>query len=101
MSGRVSWNSLSTTVSTPPKKPGRYSPSSSRPTGPESTVTCGSEGYISRRGGAKTTLTPSSAQISRSRSMVRGYRSKSSPAPNWSGLTKIETSTLPPGPSPP
>ncbi len=66
------WNSFSTTVSTPPKKPGLELPSSSRPTGPGSTVTKGSSGYISSRDGANTAATPSSAQAAKSRSSARG-----------------------------
>ena len=45
-SGRTSWSSLTTTVSTPAKCPGRDSPSRIRPTGPGSTVTSWGRGYI-------------------------------------------------------
>ena len=39
VSGRTSWNSLSTTVSTPSKKPGRTCPPAAAPAGPGSTLT--------------------------------------------------------------
>ena len=50
---------MSTTVSTPWKKPGRLAPSSTSPSGPGLTRTSGSpSGYISSRAGAKTRSTP-------------------------------------------
>jgi len=70
--GRVRCSSLSTTVSTPSKKPGLDLPSSRRPTGPGLTVTSGSAGYICIRSGQKTALTPSSAHTARSCSSGRG-----------------------------
>ena len=100
MSGRTRLNSLSTTVSTPWKNPGRNSPSRISPVGPGSTMTSCSCGYISRtlRREHQVHAAPPRRRPGPA-SRVRGYLSRSSFGPNWSGLTKIETATVPPGPA--
>ena len=71
-SGRVSWSSLSTTVSTPVKNPGRDAPSSRCPAGPGSTVICCGSGYICAGSGVNTSAAPSSAHTARSSASGRG-----------------------------
>ncbi|SLH96799.1 Uncharacterised protein [Mycobacteroides abscessus subsp. abscessus] len=77
----------------PAKCVGLLAPSSSAPSGPGCTVVRGPSGYICSAFGANTSSTPSARNSSTSASSVRGYLSRSSPAPNCSGLTKIETIT--------
>lgn len=84
-------NSFETTVSTPPKWPGRTTPSSSSPSGPGCTVTCAPSGYMSSTDGAKTMPARSSRQMSTSDSNWRGYFARSSFGPNCNGFTKIDT----------
>src|ERR1700735_4072252 len=89
-------NSFVTTVATPSKRPGRDAPSQPSLIPDTETVVgtgAGQVGYISVTFGAKTTSTPASAQAARSSSMVRGYCAMSSGSPNWSGLTKMLTTT--------
>ncbi|SKU56864.1 Uncharacterised protein [Mycobacteroides abscessus subsp. abscessus] len=54
-------------------------------------------GYIASAFGANTSSTPSSRNFATSESSVRGYASRSSPGPNCSGLTKMDTTTTAPG----
>ncbi len=89
-------NSFETTVATPSKWPGRDAPSQRSLTPRTDTVVAGGsgqDGYISVTGGTKTRSAPASAQASRSRSSVLGYRAMSSGSPNCSGFTKMLTAT--------
>ena len=82
-------------MATPRKCPGRLAPHRiSEMSGTSTTVWCSTPpGYISLTLGKNTASTPASISLALSSSMVRGYASKSSLAPNCIGLTKILTTT--------
>ena len=82
-----------TTVVTPPKCPGRESPSYRRVRRCTDTAVSKSGGYISWVLGMKTASTPAAWQSRRSSASERGYRSKSSSGPNCRGFTKMPTAT--------
>src|ERR1700675_4182648 len=88
-------SSLVTIRATPLKCPGRLAPSSRSPSGPamSSRVTMPG-GYMVSTVGTNAAWTPAAPSTARSASTVRGKGGKSSPGPNWAGLTKIVTTTL-------
>ena len=83
-----------TTTPTPPRCPGRQVPSRDADSPPKSREVTGAVGYISPVLGANTAAAPSAAQSRTSSSKSRGYASRSSPAPNCSGFTKIDTTVM-------
>src|SRR3989449_8303088 len=87
------FRSFVTTVVTPPKCPGRESPSYRRVRRCTETAVSKSGRYISWARGRKTASTPPDRQRRRSCTSERGYRSKSSSGPNCRGFTKMLTAT--------
>ncbi len=95
--GRTMLNSLATTWQTPRKWPGRCLPSSTLSScGRSITTSAPPGGYISSAEGWNTQSTPAAAHLARSASSGRGYLDRSSPRPNWVGLTKMLTAVAGP-----
>ena len=93
----LTWpNNFAQTVATPQKCPGRAAPSQFSAGPVTEIVVASSCGYIVSGSGSQTNALPHASRVARSPASSRGYRDKSSAAPNCRGLTKIDVTAAAP-----